>query len=109
MKNLHNKQYSKSLVRELAVPILVFALVMAILGFGIGYINKTNNEQNINLLRQAVNRTAVECYSVEGIYPPSVEYMEENYGLNYDHSKYFVFYDIFASNIMPTIEVYEKQ
>ena len=37
--------------------------------------------------------------------PPSVEYLEENYGIQIDHDKYNVFYDGFASNIMPEITV----
>ena len=28
---------------------------------------------------------------------------------SYDKTKYFIHYDAFASNIMPTIEVYEKR
>ena len=32
-------------------------------------------------------------------------YLEENYGVQIDHDKYNVFYDGFASNIMPEITV----
>lgn len=31
-------------------------------------------------LRRAVTRASVQCYAIEGRYPPSVEYLEENYG-----------------------------
>ena len=34
-----------------------------------------------------------------------MEYLEENYGVQIDHDKYNVFYDGFASNIMPEITV----
>ena len=76
---------------------------------GIFYISNMGNEQGIKLTREAAVRTAVECYAIEGIYPPNVQYMEDNYNLRYDKTKYYIHYDAFASNIMPTIEVYEKR
>ena len=38
-------------------------------------------------------------------YPPSVEYLEEHYGIQIDRERYNVFYSGFASNIMPDITV----
>lgn len=84
-------------------------IISAILVFSIYYISNLGEEQGIKLTREAAVRTAVQCYSIEGIYPPNVEYMETNYKLKYDDSKYYIHYDAFASNIMPTIEVYEKR
>ena len=49
------------------------------------------------------------CYAIEGMYPESVEYLCESYGLIYDKSKYIVYYDSFASNIRPTVTVLERQ
>jgi hypothetical protein len=42
---------------------------------------------------------------VEGRYPESIAYIEENYGIYIDRSRYVVDYEIFASNIMPVIDV----
>ena len=56
-------------------------------------------------LRKAITRACIQCYAIEGRYPPGVEYLEENYGIQIDHDKYNVFYDGFASNIMPEITV----
>ena len=84
-------------------------LISAVLVAGVYYIGNMSSEQGIRLTREAAVRTAVECYAIEGIYPPDVQYMEDNYNLSYDKTKYFIHYDAFASNIMPTIEVYEKR
>lgn len=89
--------------------IVFFVVISAVLVVGIYYIGNMGNEQGIKLTREAAVRTAVQCYSIEGIYPPNVDYMEKNYKLSYDKSKYYIHYDAFASNIMPTIEVYEKR
>lgn len=48
----------------------------------------------------------MHCYAIEGQYPESVAYLEENYGLRIDHDRYIVHYDIFADNIMPEITVF---
>jgi hypothetical protein len=62
-------------------------------------------EEGLKITRDAVKRTAINCYAVEGVYPQSVEYMEENYGLAIDYDRYIVHYEVFASNIMPSITV----
>ena len=92
--------------RLVAVKTVSFVVViLAVLVAGIYYMGNIGSE----LTREAAVRTAVQCYSIEGIYPPNVDYMEANYKLKYDKSKYYIHYDAFASNIMPTIEVYEKR
>lgn len=59
-------------------------------------------------LEDSVRRTAVSCYAAEGFYPPSVDYMEQHWGLQYEKSRYVVCYEVFASNLMPQITVLEK-
>ena len=56
-------------------------------------------------LRKAVARASVQCYAIGGRYPPSVEYLEENYGVRIDRDRYNVFYNGFASNVMPEIVI----
>lgn len=56
-------------------------------------------------LKKAITRASVQCYAIEGRYPPSVEYLEQNYGIQINREKYHVFYDGFASNVMPQITV----
>ena len=56
-------------------------------------------------LRRAVTRASVQCYAIEGRYPPSVEYLEENYGVRIDRDRYNVFYNGVASNVMPEIVI----
>ena len=56
-------------------------------------------------LIKAIRQASVQCYTIEGRYPPSVEYLEENYGIQIDRERYNVFYSGFASNIMPDITV----
>ena len=59
-------------------------------------------------LEDALRRTAVACYAVEGIYPPSLDYMQEHYGIRIDEERYAVKYEVIASNLMPDITVLER-
>ena len=105
MKNFVNVKARRAERQGLLRSVLFVIIISAVLVAGIFYISNMGNEQGIKLTREAAVRTAVECYAIEGIYPPNVQYMEDNYNLRYDKTKYYIHYDAFASNIMPTIEV----
>ena len=83
---------------------LMAAALAAFALFSVQFGNRTGARDQ-ETLKKAIARASVQCYAIEGRYPPSVEYLEENYGVQIDHDKYNVFYDGFASNIMPEITV----
>lgn len=108
MKSLKSNK-SVSWKREFLFPILVFFMVISIFVCGGFYFDYMSNMQNIDLLRQSARKAVVQCYTIEGEYPRDIEYLEKNYGLEYNHEKYFIDYEIFASNIMPNIDVFERE
>ena len=87
----------------LAVPVLLLWFFAAMKGVEAG-----SSEQGRQQLETALRRSAVACYASEGIYPPNVEYLKKHYGVQIDESRYTVFYEIFAENLMPDITVLEK-
>ena len=50
----------------------------------------------------------MQCYSIEGAYPESLEYMEEHYGLTYDKDVFFVDYQPIAGNLYPDYTVIKR-
>ncbi len=66
-------------------------------------------ENSIAAIRTAVERSAKQCYAVEGVYPPDLKYLEENYGLQINERDYYITYEVYASNQPPTVRVSEKQ
>lgn len=64
--------------------------------------------QSAQSVREAVLRSAVQCYAVEGAYPSSLAYLEDNYGLIVNENRYIVTYDTFGSNILPEVSVLVK-
>jgi len=59
-------------------------------------------------LETALRRASVACYAAEGVYPPTLDYLTEHYGVQIEGDRYIVFYEIFANNLMPDITVLEK-
>lgn len=85
--------------------VLLFAALIAVLVVGVRFFSGRASEQGADTLRDGIRRASVQCYAIEGRYPPSVEYLEKNYGIQIDRNRYNVFYNGFASNIMPEITV----
>ena len=67
---------------------------------------QTAGRQN---LEQAVRRSTVACYAAEGVYPPSLDYLVEHYGLQVDRDRYVVHYQVIGENLMPEITVLERE
>ena len=91
------------------LSVLIFLLVLLLFGAGTISFAKKANANGAETLRSGISRASVQCYAIEGRYPPSVEYLEENYNIQIDRKKYSVFYSGFASNVMPDITVVEIQ
>ena len=83
-----------------AMLVLIGAFAMAVY-----HVSGKAGAREDEALKKAVVRATVQCYAIEGRYPPSVEYLEENYGIDINRKKYNVFYDGFASNVMPEITI----
>jgi len=74
----------------------------------VGNLRADSGEMGREQLEAALRRSAAACYAAEGIYPPTLEYLTEHYGVQVEEEKYIVFYEIFASNLMPDITVLER-
>lgn len=87
------------------LSLLLFLAVLFFFLFGVRAMESKSEEESLASLRNAIQRDCVQCYAIEGRYPPSVEYLEEHYGIVIDRDRYHVFYDGWASNVMPDITV----
>lgn len=93
-------------MRVLAAPALGLAAVLA-LAAAVGNLSGGSAAEGRDRLEDALRRAAVTCYAAEGVYPPTLAYLEEHYGVQVDESRYAVFYEAFAENLMPEITVVE--
>ena len=94
----------------LAALALLCALLLVWGGFALWRgAQESMREQAAQSVRTAVMDAAVQCYVLEGAYPRSLSYLEENYGVQINHSRFIVSYEAYASNQMPDIAVFERQ
>ena len=91
------------------VPAAVLILLAGLLIWAVaGGSEQDLAEEGAQAIRTAVQRGALQCYTVEGVYPPDLQYLEENYGLQVNTRDYYVTYDAFASNLPPNVIVQSK-
>lgn len=77
-----------------AVWIMIFLMMSDTLS------QRTMADQEASL-EHAMDHAITNCYALEGMYPPDLDYMKEHYGLIYDDSAFYVDYRPIASNIRP--------
>lgn len=91
----------------------VVYLILVVVFVGWAYVSLSTLQKKLNSegairLEEVIQRAAVSCYSSEGMYPASLDYLVENYGVHVDKEKYHVFYEVVGANIKPEIKVYQR-
>lgn len=97
----------RSYIRVLLLPAVVLTVVLCFWN-GVSDLSQGRADEERLQLETAVRRAVVACYAAEGFYPPNLEYLQEQYGVQIDQEKYAVIYDAFGSNLMPDITVLER-
>lgn len=85
--------------------VLILAIAAVLICRGAQVSGENLQEESAVALRAAIQRSALQCYVVEGAYPSSLSYLEENYGLQINTEDFHVVYDAFASNLPPYVQV----
>jgi hypothetical protein len=83
----------------------IFLFAVLLLWIAASKIEKTTRQERQDLLAEAIRQAVVSCYAIEGRYPQDLDYLIENYGIQYDSSEYMVTYEIFADNISPDVRI----
>lgn len=99
---------SSDYLKALIVPFLIFAGLLVFLIAGVNSAKQASDRESRQFLQEALMDAVVQCYAIEGMYPPDVAYLSDHYGILIDDAKYIVHYEVFASNILPVLAVIEK-
>lgn len=95
---------TRHITRVVVAVVLVCVLACAV-WFMWGATQEQTREQGALSVRNAVMTSATQCAAVEGAYPSSLSYLEEHYGLVVNHDDYVVTYEVFATNVAPSVVV----
>ena len=96
-----------SLLGGLLVPVIAAAALLCF-ATALDSLDSGRAEEDLRQLEEALRRGCVACYAAEGVYPPSIDYLKDHYGLQVDEARYTVRYSAFAENLMPDITVLEN-
>lgn len=98
----------QAVFRLIVLPLAMFAVILGLVIYGINYTMNAKNGDDVRIAEDNIRKAVVSCYTIEGRYPDNFQYLTENYGVHIDEDKYYVHYEVFASNIMPEITVVER-
>ena len=94
-------------IRSLFVPIIFTIMIMGLIVDGLHKTEESSRAEGLRILEDGIRRAVVTAYAVEGRYPDTLAHIVENYGIHIDTTRYIVDYNIFATNIMPNVAVFE--
>ena len=87
------------------ISVVIFVLIAVFFIQAVEYSGRSSIEKEQESLENAISRDIVQCYALEGMYPPSLSYIEDHYGLTYDKNVFFVDYQPIAANLYPDYTV----
>ena len=87
---------------------IVILAAVVLLFYGLSLLSRTSQQEQKAALERAIQKSLVNCYAIEGAYPPDIAYLEEHYGLIIDHEAYVVDYQTIGSNIQPAVLVVRR-
>lgn len=90
---------------RLLISIILFLCILALFYFGTSALSGRAMNEQIENVNTQLRQSVVHCYCVEGTYPESLAYLEENYGFTYNKNRFFIDYQPLGQNMMPDITV----
>lgn len=105
MSNRFSSQKKRFSLPRIRLIYPVSLILLFVFVFGLSSIQETTVAKQQESLETALMRDITHCYAVEGYYPPSLDYIEEHYGLTYDKELFFVDYQPVGSNMRPSVTI----
>lgn len=90
--------------------LLCAAVLAAVLLLFSGWMQRfarEDRERQKEALEKALHRNVLLCYTLEGRYPETLDYLLENYPLSYDQEVFVIDYRLQGGNILPEIVILE--
>lgn len=98
------KEIRTSRIRAIVVACLI-VVVLAACVVGVLSFRGSTEDQSAASVRDSILTTAMQCYAIEGSYPPSLKHLKDTYGLTVNENDYIIHYEWFADNIPPSVAV----
>ncbi len=87
---------------------VLFLGVLALFSGGVSAFSRQTRTRQKEALEDALYRSILTCYALEGHYPQSLDYIREHYHLTYNEDLFFVDYRVLGENILPDVTILER-
>lgn len=91
------------------IPLVLLVTILICFVIFADKMSDSNQKRGKDILENALTRSITQCYALEGMYPSSLDYLIDNYGLTYDADRYYIDYRFIGSNLRPDITIIEKE
>lgn len=108
MEIFEKKKSEHKEIRSMLISVVICVLLIIFLFQGLNNVSSSSQNERLQVAEQAVRRSVVQCYALEGRYPANLEYLADNYGLILDYDSFVYHYAPIAGNLMPQISVFTK-
>jgi len=105
VNRLQKEHWLRNILVRTPFSIFITIAFLLLILTGIWSTDKGSISRQQHSLQDAISRDLVQCYALEGTYPPSISYLEEHYGLTYNKDLFFVDYQTYGSNLMPSVTI----
>ncbi len=96
--------------KRVSIISLIFITIFSlILIFSISSVHENFQLNQTIRVENAIKEAIVQCYALEGSYPPSIDYLAKNYGIIINRDRYIYHYEIYVSNMKPVLSVILKE
>ena len=88
--------------------IVTAVIVIAVILIAVPLSRQARREEgadSVQSITDTILQRALQCYVIEGAYPMSLEYLEDNYGLTVNKEDYLIMYTPYAENLPPEVKV----
>ena len=87
---------------------LLIVAVVAIF-FAFNSTSSYSNDEELDRIESTIQELSLKCYSIEGRYPETIDYLIEHYGLLVNEEDYQIVYYYEGDNLQPQVTVFKKE
>jgi hypothetical protein len=87
------------------IAIIIFFMILIMVWNSFGLLQERSQTQSLKAVQTAVEQAVMQCYALEGAYPPDLNYLQDHYGLIINEDRYVYLYEVVGENIHPIIDV----
>ena len=89
--------------------VLIAICVVVIFSVSMFRTTPEETKETAAAIEDTIMERALQCYVIEGAYPESLQYLQDNYGLAVNQEDYLIVYTPFADNLPPEVKVISRK